>query len=240
MSEFFEYPFRIVGPKPETISMARLATYMGELARLLGSQESVHFSRIEDRSVAIVAYAPIEDLPLISPRVRSASRGDADAEAASPWKKINEYLAEDGWTAEMPLPRSGEVITFPGKSRSAKILRSVSQPTSIQGRVVRIEGGGDIVRVGLDIDGDLTARISIDAQNAQRLANHFHRNVRLSGEGRWKRDGGGKWTLEHLSATSFVLLEDTPLDEALDRLRSVIKPGSGAAIMKAVDELRSA
>lgn len=240
MSEFFEYPFRIIGPKPETIPMSRLATYMAELARLMGSQDAVHFARIEDKSVSIVAVAPMEELPIISPRIRAAARGDSDADGASPWRKINEYLAEDGWVAELPLPKNGEVITFPGKSKAAKVLRSINQPTSVQGRLIRIEGSGEVVRVGLDIDGDLTARISIDAHHAKRLAQFFHHNVRLSGEGRWNRDSRGRWSLDNVAASSFEVLDDTPLGEALMRLREIIPSGSGEKIIRAVDELRRA
>jgi len=240
VSEFFEYPFRILGPKPDTIPMARLALYMAELARLMGSQESVHFSRIEDKSVSIVAQAPIEELPMISPRIRYASMGDISADAASPWRKLNDYLAEDGWTAELPLPKNGEVIKFPGKSKTSAILKSINQPTSVQGRLVRIEGGGDLVRVGLKIDGDLTARISIEAHHAPRLAQYFHRNVRLSGDGRWSRDSGGQWILDNVAASSFDVLDDTPLTEALERLREFIPPGAGEKIIREVDELRRA
>lgn len=236
MSDFLEYSFRIIGPKPDTIPMSRLASYMSELARLMGCQDSVHFQRIEDRSVAIVAIAPQSEVPIISPRIRAASHG----EVSTAWKRINEYLAEDGWEAEMRLPRSSEVVVFPGRSRAAKAIRSISQPTTVQGRLVRLEGAGDIVRVGLEIDGDLTARISLDAHNAQKLANYFHHYVRLSGEGRWKRDGDGQWSLDSLSASSFEALTDADLKDVLQRLGQTIAPGKGAEIMKAVDELRRA
>lgn len=240
MSDVFEYSFRIIGPKPDTIPMSRLATYMGELARLMGSHENVHFGRIEDQSVSIVAFASPSEIPLISPRLRAASRGEANSDIASSWKRINEHLAEDGWAAEMRLPRSTELIVFPGKAKAATALRSINQPTSVQGRLIRIEGAGDIVRVGLDIDGDLTARISLDAHNAQQLATFFHRHVRLSGEGRWKRDSEGRWSLESLTASSFEVLDEGDLKAVLHSLSETIPPGSGQEIIKAVDELRSA
>ncbi len=236
MSDFLEYSFRIVGPKPDTISMLRLAAYMAELARLMGCQESVHFERIEDKSVAIVAVAPQSEIPLISPRIRAAASGDT----TSAWRRINEYLAEDGWMAEMTLPRSAELVVFPGKSKAASVIRAMSQPTSVQGRLVRLEGVGDVVSVGLDIDGDLTARIYMDARNAQQLATFFHRHVRLGGEGRWKRDANGKWSLEKLVASSFEVLEDDDLKNVLLRLADTIPSGAGNGILKAVEELRTA
>lgn len=240
MSEFLEYSFRIIGPKPDTMPMSRLAIYMGELARLMGCQDSVHFQRIEDQSVSIVMSVPQEEIPLISPRIRAAEKGEGSSDIASPWKRINDYLAEDGWDAEMRLPRSAEIITFPGKVKSAAILRALSQPTSVQGRLIRLEGAGDVVRVGLDIDGGLTARISINASLALQLASFFHRHIRLNGDGRWKRDREGRWALDHLSATSFEPLEDADLKSVLQDLGRSIPPGSGREIMKNVDDLRRA
>lgn len=240
MSEFIEYSFRIVGPKPETIPMVRLATYIGEFARLLGSQDDVHFERIVDKSVGIVALVRAEDVSIVSPRVREASQGNTEADAAVSFKKLNEYLGEDGWTAELPLPNGGQVIVFPGTVKTSKAIRIVNQHTSIQGRLVRIEGGGDLVKVGLDIDGDLSARISVNAAHAKELALLFHQHVRLSGEGRWKRDTDGKWLLDNLNATAFELLEDIPISEAIDRLKEIFPAGSGERVIRAVDELRSA
>lgn len=213
---------------------------MAELARLMGSSDSVHFDRIEDKSVSIVALASQEDIALISPRVRGASRGDLSADGASAFRKLNELLSDDGWHAEMRLPRSGEVIAFPGKARTSVALRSMSQTTSIQGRLIRLEGAGEMVKVGLEIDGQLTARISLDAHNAQKLATHFHKFVRLTGEGRWKRDSSGRWSLESLTASSFELLNDEDLRDVLLRLGETIPPGSGKDIVAAVSELRRA
>jgi hypothetical protein len=240
VSDFLEYSFRIVGPKPDTMPMSRLAAYMAELARLIGSQDLVHFQRIEDKSVAIVVSAPQSEIPLISPRIRAASRGEASSDAASPWRKINEYLAEDGWDAEMRLPRSAELIVFPGQTKATSVLRAVNQPTSVQGRLIRLEGAGEVVRIGLDIDGDLTARISVDAHHAQQLAKFFHKDIRLSGEGKWKRDSQGRWSLDSLYASSFEPLDDLDLQEALHRLRDTIGHDAGEEIVKAVNELRSA
>lgn len=240
MSDLLEYSFRIIGPRPDTMPMSRLAAYMAELARMMGCQDSVHFDRVEDKSVAIVAVVSQSEVPLISPRIRAASGGEANAEASVPWRKINEYLAEDGWGGEMRLPRSDDVIVFPGTAKAASLLRSISQATSVQGRLVRLEGAGDTVRVGLDIDGDLTARIALDAVTAQKLAVFFHRSVRLNGEGRWKRGSDGKWSLDSLVASSFEVLDEGDLKDVLLQLGETIPPGSGKAILEAVEELRSA
>ncbi|RSC31550.1 hypothetical protein EGT36_23340 [Agrobacterium sp. FDAARGOS_525] len=220
--------------------MGRLAVYMAELAKLMGASESVHFKEIRDQSVSIVAFAEEQSVAIISPRIREAAQNDNDAEAAAPWRKLNEFLAEDGWTAEMPLPKGGELISFPGATKASKVIRVVNQHTSVQGRLIRIEGTGDKVKIGLEIDGDLNARISIDAVHAISLAKLFHQHVRVSGDGRWRRDTSGKWFLDNLYATSFEVLDEEPLVETLGKLRSLLPPEGGKNIVQAVDELRHA
>jgi hypothetical protein len=240
MTDFLEYSFRIVGAKPETITMARLAVYIAELARLMGATEAVHFKEIRDTSVSIVAFAEEHCVATISPRIREAAQNDSDAEAAAPWRKLNEFLAEDGWTAEMPLPMGDEVIAFPGASKASKVIRTVNQLTSVQGRLIRIEGAGDKVRIGLEIDGDLNARISIDALHAISLAKLFHQHVRVSGEGKWRRDTAGKWHLDNLIANSFEALDDEPLLETLGKLKEILPESGGAELIEALSELRRA
>lgn len=241
VSDFLEYAFRIIGPKPETIPMSRLAAYMAELAKLLGAPESVHFKEVLDKSVSIVAIAEAQSVAIISPRVREAAQNGNDADAAAPWRRLNEFLAEDGWTAELPLPKGGELISFPGKAKASKAIRSVTQHTAIQGRLIRIEGGGDTVKIGLEIDGDLTAAgISLNATAAIQLAHRFHQFVRLSGEGKWSRNTNGTWSLDSLKATSFEVLEDEPLQETLGKLKELLGPGSTEEIVRNVDELRRA
>ncbi|QWW70050.1 hypothetical protein [Rhizobium sp. WYJ-E13] len=240
MSDFLEYSFRIIGPKPETIAMSRLAAYMTELAKLIGASEQVHFKEVRDKSVSIVALADEELVAFISPRIREAALNDNDTDAAAPWRKLNEYLAEDGWTAEMPLPKGGELISFPGVSKASKPIRIVNQHTSVQGRLIRIEGAGDKIKVGLEIDGDLNARISIDSVHAISLARLFHQYVRVSGDGKWRRDTSGKWFLDNLAATSFDALDDEPLVDTLEKLREILPDEGGENLIKALNELRRA
>lgn len=240
MSEFVDYTLKITGTKPSAIPMARLALYLAEYSKLLGSVEDVHFSHLAEGSAEIHAIAPMECLPVISPRVRSAPLGDVSSPVHMAWKRINELLGEDGWSAQLPLPRSGEVIAFPGRTATSRAIRTVTQSTTIQGRLIRMEGGGDTVHVGLETDGDLSARVSVSAQLADDLVSHWRRYVRLTGDGRWKRSENGRWVLDRLYARSFEPLDDADVGEVLNRLRKMVEPGSGKDIIAAVDELRRA
>ena len=237
MTDFVEYYFRIIGPSPETMPMARLATYMAELARLMGSEEKVHFGRIIDRSVGMIAYVPQEELPVVSPRIRAAAYNDS-SDASSAFRQLNKLLGEDGWKAELPLPGGAEIIQFPGTPKNDKALRRVNQPTTVRGRLVRIEGAGDVVKIGLDIDGTLSARVSIKASNVQEMGRYFQSYISVTGEGRWKRDDDGHWTLEDLKAVSFEPLDNSPLTDVLSRLRHLLPADEGEKVIQAVDELR--
>ena len=69
MKEQREYRFVIDAYRPDTLPMARLAEYMGELARLLGRLDQVHFVRLEEGSTALVQR--------VEPRLRPTSRNDS-------------------------------------------------------------------------------------------------------------------------------------------------------------------
>lgn len=240
MTDFVDYPLVINGTRPSEMPMARLAKYMAEYASFLGSTEHIHFDRVEEGSLELHAYAPSDYIAIISPRVRSASMGDETAPGYSPWRRLNDLLAQDGLDAELPLPNGGETIRFPGREHDSRAIRTVTQATSIQGRLIKLSGAGDVIHVGLEMDGSLPASITVDVATSHSLSPYWHKFIRLSGDGRWKRDEKGRWMLDRIHAKSFEPLEDIPIGEALDRLRKIITPGTGEAIIKAVDELRRA
>lgn len=238
MEEFVKYKFRIHNTNPSTMPMARVAQYIAELARLMGCQETTHLVAIESASLGIVSSVRNEDVPLISPRIRQATFDDEKNEASSAWNKLNILLGEDNCTADLPLPNSAEIIRFPGTKPLNKSLRVVNQPTTIQGKLIRIQGAGEKVRIGLDIDGGLTAGISVHSSQAHELAQYFQKVVRLNGEGKWKRDENGAWSLDSLDVTSFEVPEDITLREALGRLQNLFPRGKGKEVSESIEELR--
>ncbi len=52
-----EFRLKIDAYSPKTIPMASLASYMNDLARLLGELASVHFVRLEEGSTVLVHEA---------------------------------------------------------------------------------------------------------------------------------------------------------------------------------------
>jgi hypothetical protein len=219
--------------------MLRLSAYMADWARLMGAADQVHFDRIEDSSISIVARVDIEAKPIVSPRVRAAMVGDGPAEAVAAWKKLNEKLTEDQVTGEMKLP-GGELIPFPGAAPREQPVGPLRQMTNVQGRLVRLEGSGDRVSVGIEDESDLVGRITIEASLGRNLASYFHQHVRLSGMGRWRRDSEGRWSLEHLEADGFEVLDDTPLLEVLGNVRKLVSHDEASTAIQTIQQLRKA
>jgi hypothetical protein len=234
-----EYIFRIEGFSPDTLPMARLADYLGDLARLLGSTDHVHFNRLESGSAKLVAAVDQEARPLVNPRVRSAARGEGPRDARAAWAKLNDLLARDGTAATLQMP-GGEVIPFPGSTPPAKPIGPIRQPTTVQGRLVRLEGYGEDVWVGIEEETDLAGRIVVKAAVAPELAAHFHRYVRLSGSGRWRRTSEGQWCLEHLDVSSFEALDDEPVGDVLRRVGGLLTEGAAEHAISVIHDLRRA
>ncbi|WP_186418864.1 hypothetical protein [Bosea sp. CS1GBMeth4] len=234
-----QYTFHLAGFTPETLPMARLADYLSDLAQLLGSKEHVHLDRIQAGSIELAVAVDQEARPLVGPRVRSAALGEGPNDALAAWLRLNERLGKDGASATLKLP-GGEVIPFPGAAPLSKPIGPLRQETTIQGRLVRLQGNGDDVSVGLDDEEGLIGRIVVRAELARELGNHFHRHVRLSGRGRWRRNAEGQWCLEHLDVAGFVPLDDKPLDDVLRHAGSLLPEGSAQKAIDLIHELRRA
>ena len=234
-----QYTFHIAGLTPETLPMARLADYLSDLAQLLGSKEHVHLARIEAGSIRLAVAVDQEVRPLVGPRVRSAAQGEGPKDAQSAWLRLNERLGKDSAKANLELP-GGEVIPFPGATPPSKPIGPLRHETAIQGRLVRLEGYGDDVSVGIEDEAGLAGRIVVRADLARDLGNYFHRYVRLSGRGRWRRNTEGQWCLEHLDVTDFAPLDDKPLDDVLRHAGSLLPEGSAQKAIDLIQELRRA
>lgn len=238
MSKTLELPFTIEGADPDCLPLSRLADYLADLAKLFGSPEHVHFK--EQRKGSAVLACVVDEIaqPVVLPRIRAASRGEGDPESAGAWLRINKRLSEDSTTAILPLP-GAEIIAFPGSPKSDRPLGPLHQTTTIQGRLVRMEGTGEAVSVGIEDEAGIAGKIVIEAKMAAELGTHFHQYVRLTGAGRWRRSAAGKWVLERLDVASFEILENAPLDEVLRQAREKVPPGSGVEIINSIKELGS-
>ena len=226
MKEQREYRFVIDAYSPDTLPMARLAEYMGELARLLGRLDQVHFARLEAGSTVLVQSVEPEAAPDVKERLKALRQDNPPEDAAKAFTALNGYLADDNATGILQEGGGAEVIRFPGRKAPApSTFGAFNQTGTLDGVLIRIGGRDDTVPAHLR-DGDTIHLCNATREMARLLAVHLYGPpLRVNGNGRWERDADGRWVMKRFNITSFDVLDDAPLGEVAQRLRDV--EGSG-------------
>jgi hypothetical protein len=218
-----EYRFEIEAYTPDTIPMARLAQYMGDLAELLGEPARVHFDRVATGSVILVHHVEDEAVPKVEMRVEKAKRGEGPSEAIGAIRKINQKLREDNGTAFLACD-SAEIIRFPGRQEPEPIsFDAFNQQGSLDGQLIVLGGTSDPVPVHIQCRDTGVVHLC-DARRtlAKALAPYYlGAEVRVYGTGRWFRDEQGNWRLERFHISGFEVLSEQPLTSAIAGLRAV-------------------
>ena len=222
MKEQREYRFVIDAYRPDTLPMARLAEYMGELARLLGRLDQVHFVRLEEGSTALVQRVEPEAAPDVKERLHALRQDNQPDDAAKAFTTLNRYLADDNATGLLQEGEGAEVLRFPGREAPAPLTFGAFNQTGVlDGVLIRIGGRDDTVPAHLRA-GDTIHLCNATRDMAKRLAVHLYGPpLRVHGNGRWERDAGGGWVMKRFNITSFDVLDDAPLGEVARRLRDV-------------------
>lgn len=225
MSAPREYRYIIDAFTPETLPMARLAEYMRELAALLGQPEHVHFDRLERGSTVLISRIDASAAPKVMDRVRGLSDGTALEEVRTAFRQLDSMLAEDKAVGRLEDLTGAEIIVFPGRTRpKPQIFGPFNQEGTLDGRLVRIGGLGKAIRALLD-DGHRVFPCSVTKEQAKKLAAHLFDVVRVTGRGRWTREGDGRWKLHSFKVFSFEVLNERSIAQVVDELRRV--PGNG-------------
>lgn len=217
------YQFKIDAYTPDTIPMARLSEYMGQLALLLGEPAAVHFRKLTKGSTILNARIDREAVPKVRDRVTRVRAGDAPTEPMKAFATLNRLLRDDDAIGILrdASPR-GVVVRFPGREMTQEKFPSVRQQGSIDGIIVGIRGRDATAHVILQSEGQQLSGCEIrDRVLAKQLAAKYLEPVRLFGRGRWSRDADGVWQLEDFKVDSFQALDDASLSKALEELRAI-------------------
>lgn len=231
MDKITEYYFSIDSFTPETLPMSRLAQYMSDLARLIGEERTVHFRRLDKGSAVIVHWVEPDAAAKVRERVSLARQGRGPAEPLRAIQNINIMLEEDGGSGLL-LEGGAEIIRFPGHKIVDEVTAGpITQPTTLEGVVIRVGVTKELVPVHLAVEGaGVQSRCWAFRDTAKILARHiFGPELRLSGAGTWLRGANGRWVLERLKVQTFDVLERRPLAEELVDLRSLDSGWSGVA-----------
>jgi hypothetical protein len=218
-----EYRFKIDAYTPDTIPMARLSEYMGQLALLLGEPTAVHFRKLTKGSTILNARIDREAAPKVRDRVTRVRAGDAPTEPMKAFDTLNRLLRDDNAIGVLrdASPR-GIIIRFPGRELVQEKFPSVRQQGSIDGIITGIRGRDATAHVTLQSEGQQISGCEIrDRALAKQLAAKYLEPVRLFGRGKWTRDADGVWQLADFRVESFQALDDAPLGRALEELRAI-------------------
>lgn len=222
-----KFTFRIDSFTPETLPMARLAEYLAQLATLYGSEECVHFDKIKKGSAILQVIVDEPAILKVSQRLRSVKSGDPDQEAKKAYTALDRLLRADNAVGTISREKGGKVLEFPGRKAPAPEVYTITQPTTVDGVVIKIGGKDNTIPVTLrDQEGKLiNCQIRGEAQ-AKALSQHYLESpIRVHGTGKWIRYSDGNWAIDSLQIQSYEPLDVTALDDVLKELRSV--PGNG-------------
>jgi hypothetical protein len=205
-----EYKFRIDAYTPDTIPMARLAEYLGDLAAILGNRERVHFNRVEPGSTVPIIRVEWEAEPKVRDRIRAVKLKEAPEEALKAARNIDRRLAEDNAVG---------VLRFPGRELLNKLVYGpIAQPGTFQGVPIRVGGEGDPVPVHLE-DGKQKYIVSARRGLAKEIAQYlFSAVVRVDGIGRWIRHADGEWELLDFKAANYRLINDADIRKNISEM----------------------
>ena len=214
-----EYRFVLGSLAPRTLPMARLATYLDHLARVLGETEHVHFERLEIGSVAVVHRVDAEAVERVEGRIQSIARGDVPMDARGSLSALKRCLATDGATGSLLSPNGDRILHLDSSASAAQEVTAVKQSGTLDGVLIRIGGKGAVVPVHLQV-GKRIRQCEASRETARKMAPHIYGNpLRVSGDGTWQRLAVGGWLLKRFRILDFREMENVSLVEAVGRLR---------------------
>jgi hypothetical protein len=223
MSGNHEYRLRIDVFSVESLPMSRLAEYMTELARLLGEQERVHFSRLEPGSAVLVSRIEEPAAPKVGERLQKVRDGNGPKDAMQAYKALDTLLAKDNAVATLTAEGGAEIIAFPGRTRPKPMRYGpFREDGSLDGVVIRLGGKDLSIPVLLrDAEGaDYLCQTTVEL--SKQLAPYYRgATVRVYGSGKWVREEDGSWTLQQFDISRFEVIDDSPLVDVVTKLRAV-------------------
>lgn len=234
--QYREYRFQIDAFSPDTIPMSRLVEYLGDLARMLGQDKSVHLAKIESGSTVPVVWVEWEAEPKVRDRIRQVRYKEAPPSAMEASRSIDRRLAQDNAVGVLLDPNGTKVVTFPGRERNTRLVYGpIAQRGTFQGVPIKIGGEQDVVPVHLE-DGDRKHIVEAKRSLAKEIAEFlFSAVVRVEGDGRWIRHPDGEWELLSFHAASFQLIENADINKNIAQLRAI--PGKWKKIDDPLAEL---
>lgn len=217
-----EYRFKIDAFTPESIPLARLSQYLGDLARMMGESANVHLLRVDSGSTIPVISVDYESAPKVQDRLRLVKFGEGPAEPRNAYKVINKRLVEDNANGVLIDPGAVRILQFPGRDGANQAeFGPITQNDVFQGIPIMIGGEQDVVPIHLE-DGEIKHILKAPRRIAKQIAPYlFTSVVRIEGKGRWLRNRMGEWEMQSFYAQDFQVLPDADLRGSLLKLQAI-------------------
>jgi hypothetical protein len=230
-----EYELKIKDLNPSTTSMARLAMYMSELAKLMGEKEHVHFDRVSEGSVRLISYIDEIAKPKIDQRLADVNKNQ---ETRNAYNAIQKLLGEDKTTAEL-IADGISILKITGKSEIKPTLYP-KELITLRGELIKIGGSDNTIpftiieqRTGEKINGNVLGK-----EMAKDLAKQLYNQIEVVGVGNWTHDRQkDEWKLDDYLVKSFTVLKSIPVLQSIESLYDQSNPNAEDPL-KILDELR--
>lgn len=226
MPKFRKLTFKIRDFTPRTLPMARLSEYLAEYARLLGSEEAVHFMRVGEGSAALISEVEEPVYASIRRRAIDASRGIGPQDAVKAFQQIDAKLRRDATAATLQSDTDKKILMFPGVTAIPKeTFGPFNQPSTVEGIPIKIGGKDSTIPVHIEDSAGGTFICNATRELARKLAPYlFGGPIRLHGTGRYTRHADGTWEMIGFNIEYHEELNNDPLPVVIERLRAI--PGS--------------
>lgn len=226
------YTLRIIGSSPQSLPLARFALYLGEMSKLFGYPEKVHFDKLIKGSAALRVWVEEEAALSVKKRTQMAIVGSDGAarDAVDSLKRINDLLSQDGKRGELRDPDGQIVVPFPGGARNDEQALTMDDDSSVVGQVIKIGGRDDTIPLTLKgSDGSLFACTIKGPELAKEISAYYLEDpIEVSGKGYWTRQSSGVWALERLVVRSYRVLSND-WDDALGLMSQLSADWGGEA-----------
>lgn len=190
----------------------------------------MHFESITKGSAKLNVVIDEPAVEKVMLRLQSVNSESASVDAQRAYQALNDLLQTDNATGTIGTGKKrGKLLDFPGRKSTFQETVTITQPTTVDGVVIKIGGRDETIPVSLRNQEGKVILCEIRGEaNAKELSRHYLGNpLRAHGTGRWIRHVDGTWKIELFTIESYEELDTTPLDEILDDFKNVASNGWG-------------
>ena len=220
------FSLKLLGRKPDELTLDRVAGYLRLLAQLLGVENRAGFQDVREGSVVLAASVEPGRVDAVNHRLMLA-QAQPGSKWARPLRDIEDEMRKDG-IADAQVIGPAEAVLCRMHAANEPILYSVSQVGEIDGEITGVVGVDDTLHVRVrDLHGRDVRLTVRNLAIGRDLARAFRGGpVRLHVHGQWNRTDSG-WAPDGNKCfiDRYETLDPVPPGALFTQLRAI--PGNG-------------